>query len=395
MNNTLRWVTESALADAGLNEDESRHAIGLSENDLASLIGVSRISTTPDNKPRHVLNPQARAKHIAALKELRFIDRGDNELFRETMTTSMFAVYFADALSRQFYADYQYDVGTWRDYTHPDTTPDGRDVSRMRMTEPGTLHKRREKQQSAATSIAPNEINYGVDEYSEQFDVSWWTILNDDLGKIRETPTRMINAARRWLDIWVSALYDNATTQAALLALGAVFAGTGRFTAANLAIGLNAMMQRNDVLGNQMNINRVWVVIPKILQIQAADILQDLLSFGGAGGNVLAQFIAGVRVDPYIGFAGINVPWYLFADPSEVPTVTVARLQGWPGPISTMKRSDRQLTAGSVPQPYLMGDFHTGNIEFEVADVIGGWDDAAYVGVTDFRGIYYSSGTTP
>lgn len=395
MNNVLRWVMESALADAGLNEDESRHAVNLNENDLAGLIGVNRVSTTPNGKPRRVLNPQARAKHIMALKELRSIDRGDNELFRETMTTSMFAVYFADALSRQFYADYQYDVGSWRDYTYSDTVPDGRDVSRMRMTEPGTLKKRREKQQSSATYISPTEINYGVDEYSEQFDVSWWTILNDDLGKIRETPTRMINAARRWLDIWVSALYDNATTQAALVALGAVYAGTGRLTAANLAIGLNAMMQRVDVLGNQMNINKVWLVIPKVLQIQAADILKDLLSYGGAGGNVLMEFVAGVRVDPYIGFAGINVPWYLFADPSEVPTVTVARLQGWPGPVSTMKRSDRQLTTGSVPQPYLMGDFHTGNIEFEVADVIGGWDDASYVGVTDFRGIYYSSGTTP
>jgi hypothetical protein len=26
---------------------------------------------------------------------------------------------------------------------------------------------------------------------------------------------------------------------------------------------------------------------------------------------------------------------------------------------------------------------------------VGGWDAATYVGVTDFRGIYYSNGTTP
>ena len=155
------------------------------------------------------------------------------------------------------------------------------------------------------------------------------------------------------------------------------------------------MMQRTDVNGNQMNINRVHVVIPKILQIQAASILQDILAYGGAGGNVLQQFIAGVHVDPYVGFAVPNVPWYLFADPSEVPTVTVARMQGWPGPVVTRKLSDIEILSGSAPQAFRLGDFATGNIEFAVEDIIGGWDDATYAGVTDFRGIYYSSGTTP
>jgi hypothetical protein len=395
MDSVLRFVYDSACGDAGLTEDEARHAVILSENDIAQLMGENRVSTYPNGRPRPITNPVTRARHLQALRELReWRDMGQDE-FRETMTTAQFAVYFADALSRMFYADYQYDVGSWTNYTYPDTAPDFRDVSRMRMSEPGTLYKRREKQQMSATYISPTEINYGVEEYARQFDVSWQTILNDDLGKIRETPARMVSAARRWLDAWVSALYDNATTQAALVVLGAVYAGTGRLTAANLAIGLNAMMQRVDANGNQMNINRVHLVIPKVLQIQAADILQDLLSYGGAGGNVLAQFVAGVHVDPYIGFAGANVPWYLFADPSEVPTVTVARLQGWPGPVSFMKRSNIQMMSGTAPSAFLMGDFATGNIEFGVEDVIGGWDDATYVGVTDFRGIYYSSGTTP
>jgi hypothetical protein len=396
MDSVIRWVYDSACGDAGLNEDETRHAVNLSESDLAQLIGTSRVSTTPRGTPRQVLNPQQRAQHLAALRELReWREIRDSETFLEVMTRGHFANYFADALSRAFYDDYQYDVGSWRDYTYPDTTPDFRDVKRFRMSEPGTLYKRRDKQQLSATSITPTQIQYGVEEYGDQFDVSWQTILNDDLGKIRETPTRMVNAARRWLDEWVSALYDNATTQAALVALGVVYAGTGRLTPANLAIGLNAMMQRVDVNGNQMNINRVWLVIPKVLELQAAQILQDLLQYGGAGGNVLNQFVAGVRVDPYIGFAGANVPWYLFADPSEVPTVTVARLQGWDGPVAFMKRSDIQMVSGTVPQAFLMGSFATGDIEFAVEDIIGGWDDADYVGVTDFRGIYYSSGTTP
>jgi len=313
------------------------------------------------------------------------------------MTTAHFASYFADALSRAFYRDYDYQVGSWRNYTYPDQTPDFRDVARFRMTEPGTLKRRREKAEAKATYISESEVNYGVEEYAEQFDVSWQTIMNDDLGKIRETPVRMSRAARRFEDAWVSNLYDNATTQATLAALGAPWAGTGRLTAANLAIGINAMKVRTDVNGNLMNIPRIRLVIPPVLEIQAATILESLLVAGVATNdkNVLPRFISGVDTDPYITTAGINVPWYLIADPNLIPTIPVARLNGFEQPWVYMKRSDVQMIQGSAPAPFMMGSFATGDIEYAVEDVIGGWDDAAYVGVADFRGIYYSSGTTP
>jgi len=153
-------------------------------------------------------------------------------------------------------------------------------------------------------------------------------------------------------------------------------------------------MQRVDVNGNQMNINRVHLVIPKVLQLQASQILGDRLAFGGPAGNVLNDFIAGVHVDPYIGFTAPDVPWYLFADPNEVPTVTVARMTGWTGPVVTRELSDIEIISGSAPSQFRLGSFATGDIRFGVDDVIGGWDDTDYVGVTDFRGIYYSNGTT-
>jgi len=415
-----RWVKEFALAAYGLDADKRGSLMresgvpGWATQELTE--AQVRAINAFDRLPAVIKQQDAQA--MQAIQESGFLPLFEqairvkfNEAYRagwaktvqqstdkaltETQTTQHFPNYFGDALSRAFYPDYNYDVGSWVNYTYADTAPDFRDVSRFRMSEPGTLYQRREKQQAAATHIAEVEINYGAEAYARQFDVSWQTLMNDDLGKIAETPMRMANAARRWLDEWVSALYDNATTQAALIALGAVYGGTGRLTAANLAIGLNAMMQRTDVSGNQMNINRVHLVVPKILQIQAADILQDVLQYGGAGGNVLGQFVASVQVDPYIGFTVPNVPWYLFADPMEIPTVTVLRMQGWPGPVVSRKLSDIEIISGSAPAAYRLGDFATGNIEFTVQDIIGGWDDATYVGVTDFRGIYYSSGTTP
>lgn len=334
-------------------------------------------------------------RRIEALRELQRNYRNmTGRQFAEAMTTAHFTDYFADALDRAFRSDYMYQRGSWRDYTTPDEVPDFRDVTRFRMSEPGTLYKRREKGEAKATDVGATKQEYGVEEYARQFDISWQTLLNDDLGKLRETPQRMANAAGRFEDEFVSNLYDNATTQAALVALGSVFAGTGRLTAANLAVGINAMMQRTDADGNKISIRRIWLVIPPILQIQANSVLKDVIAVTGQA-NVLADFIAGVRVDPYIATSGADVPWYLVADPSEIPTITVARLRGVPGPFTYMRASNIELISGTAPAQFLMGSFETGDIEYAVEDVIGGWDDSTFVGVTDQRGIYYSSGTTP
>jgi hypothetical protein len=376
MKRITKWLSEFALAQSGFDVEQIDN-VALVESH-AKKTGI--------------------AERLTALKELGYTwDEMSPSKLEEVMTTAHFTYYFGDAISRAFYSDYQYKAGSWRQYTYADTAPDFRDVDRFRMTEPETLVLRREKAEAHATYITDSEISWGVDEFARQFDVSWRTIQNDDLGKIRETPQRMLRAALRFEDEWVSNLYDNAVTQATLVALGAPFAGTGRLTAANLAIGINAMMVRTDAGGNQMNINRIHLVIPPVLRIQARTILESVLMAGVATNdkNVLNDFIAGVHVDPYITTAGINVPWYLFADPSEIPTVTVGRLNGFEAPFVYMKRSDIQMVSGSAPAAFLMGSFGTGDIEFAVEDIIGGDDDASYVGVTDHRGLYYSSGTTP
>ncbi len=390
MQQVMRWIEEYAWATFGLDAKagDVAAAANTEEAKLAELFGA-KVAVGPSEEA---------IKQIVALRALGRNGRNMSQTqFTEAMTTAHFSYYFADAISRAFYADYAYSQGAWNDYTYKDMTPDFRDVDRFRMTEPEGLDLRREKAEPKATYVVESEIHYGVEEYARQFDVSWRVIVNDDLGKIRETPSRMANAARRWLDAWVSALYDNATTQAGLNALGATYAGTGRLTAANLAIGLNAMMQHVDALGNPMNISAVWLVIPKVLEIQASVILQSALMAGTPNNdqNVLPRFIRGVRVDPYIGFTAPNVPWYLVADPSEIPTITVARLSGWPGPVVSQKRSDIQILSGAAPAAFTMGSFATGDIEFMVEDIVGGWDNAIYVGVTDPRGIYWSSGTTP
>ena len=333
---------------------------------------------------------------ITALKEV-FGAPTPTQL-KEAMTTAHFSTYFATVLDREFIKDYETAQGSWKSYTYPDTVPDFRNVERYRMDRYMGLHLRREKAESKAGYLVQSRpFYYHAEEYSTQIDISWRTLLNDDLGKIRQVPQQLAMAAAEFEDSFVSALYDNATTQAGLVALGAAYAGTGRLTAANLAIGINAMMTRTTPEGRPMNIRNISLVIPPLLKLQADTILQSALMAGVATNdkNVLPGYIRAVYTDPYIATAAPNVPWYLFADPALIRGVSVARIQGAPGPITYMMEPNIRILTGSAPAGFDSGSFATGDIEYAVSDFLGGWGDATFVGVTDVRGIYYSSGTTP
>lgn len=348
----------------------------------------------------HEYDPQPQ---IAALKQLFMTpEEIPTVKLQEVMTTANFPLLFATVLSRKLYDQYKLRPSGWKDWVHHDTTPDFRDVDRFRVTRVGTLYQRGEKGEAEATHIDEGMIHYGVSEFARQFDISWRVIVNDDLGFIRQTIAEMVNAAISFEDSFVSALYDNAVTQFWLTALGAGYAGTGRLTGANLAIGINAMRTRADPSGRPMNPPGIWLIIPPELELQTLTILNSTLMPGVATNdvNMVKTFIRGYKVDPYITTAAPNIPWYLVADEStNIYTVTVARLEGWgDAPKMWMRASDRlpmSPTGTLGPADAWMGSFDTKDIEFEVEDIIGGWDNALYVGVTDFRGIYYSNGTTP
>jgi len=334
-------------------------------------------------------------KRVTALKEM-WSARTPSQ-FKEAMTMAQFPTYFGTLLNREFVKAYEVQQGTWKNYTYPDTAPDFRDISRMRMDWYMGLHLRREKAEAKATYAVENEFHYGVDEYAAQFDISWQTLQNDDLGALKQAPQELLKAALAFEDAFVSNLYDNPVALATILATGAPWAGTGVLTAANLAIGINAMLNRTTPVGYPLNLRKLYLVIPPILKLQADVILGSALMAGVATNdkNVLPGYIAGVYTDPYILTAVPVVPWYLFADPSEVAAVRVARLQGAPGPFTYIDESSIKLISGSAPSNFLLGSFATGDIQYAVSDVIGGWDSATLGGITDFRGFYYSNGTTP
>lgn len=314
--------------------------------------------------------------------------------FKEVMTTAHFTDYFSDALSRMFYNDYKIREMSWRKYTYADSAPTFRDVDRFRLSRPGTLYKRREKAEAKATSVDDSVVNYGVEEFARQFDVSWRVILEDDLGKIRQVPQAMARAAVEFENSFVTALFDNAVTQATLIGLGAQFAGTGALSHENLSNAITQMNTRTDPDGYPLSVGGIYLVIPPDLAMTAETILGSTLASGTGDNdvNVIPKFLRGYIVNDQITTTADAKPWYLFADPNAIPTVPVVRLQGYEQPFVYMRASNIDMVMGSAPPAMLMGSYETGDIEYTVEDFIGGWDDDDYVGVVDYRGIYYSTG---
>jgi hypothetical protein len=272
----------------------------------------------------------------------------------------------------------------------------------MRFSEFDTLVKRREKQEPSAGYIYETpHLTIQVEDYAKQIDFSNRILVNDDLGAFNNIGIKMGDSARRFEDFYVSALYDNAITQAQLLALGALYAGTGRLSTANLAVGWNAFAQRVDARGNLLNIVPKFLIIPPVLELTARQILTSaqVAELATNGINPLQNAFT-VKVDPYMAFTSPNIPWYLLADPSDIQTIPVVRMAGRPGPRLFAKAPDKMpmsATGALGTADWRTGSFLTGDIELLVETTIGARNDspAAYVGVADPQGIYYSSGTTP
>jgi len=346
-------------------------------------------------------------KRVAELKEVYpYYDeivsgRASEARLSEALVVGHFPLYFARTLSRVVLDRYQYQKGQWRDYCYMDMAPDYTAVERFSFTEFDAPVLRRDKEEARAGWIAESHLTAAVDDYAKQIDFSRRILKNDDLGAFNQIAQKMGDSVSRFTDWYVSALYDNALTQAALIALGANYAGTGRLTTANLGIAWNAFVSRVDGRGNPLNIIPTYLVIPPILELTANQILtSERIAELATNGNNPMRGRLQVKLDPYIATAAPNVPWYLMADPSSVPTVGVVRMQGMTEDFRLYAKAPDKMpmsVSGSLgAADWRDGSYLTGDIELEVETTIGCRNDAAatLVGVYDAQSMYYSSGTT-
>ena len=316
-------------------------------------------------------------------------------LLKEALTTSDFPYLFGDVLDRQVLAQYKATESTWKKYIKTSTVPRVfPQIGGYRFAVTGgdqRLAEVAEKGEYLASDRNETKYTLYVKKYGRQFDISLETMINDDLGALKNTPMLFAKAALRteqYLAINQYAsdtgthaagnLYDDATA-------GEINGSVNLLTIAHLEEGLEAMASWTDAGGSPIMNRAKYLVVPPALEMTARQILtsatKQWMELGGAGGplpypttNVVAQMGLELIVEPWLPICDDNTDgdtsWYLFADPNDIAALEAGFLRGHERPEICMKASDKVTIGGGAIGP-MSGDFATDNIFYRVRHFFG------------------------
>lgn len=321
-------------------------------------------------------------------------------LIREALTTSDFPLLFGDVLDRQILAGYKAVDPVWKKIVRMGT------VNRLFPHVGGkrfAIHGGNavlplvgEKGEYLARN--KEEVKYDVYCYKRgaQFDISWETLLADDLGALKDTPEVFAWAAintDHWLatstyagDLGTHALGNLYASVASGGPANEVNSGILPLTIRNLEATVALMnMFRDRSLTIPIKNRPKYLVVPPALEFTARQILTSAVKMWvespGAGEtarpfpmtNVIPQMGLELIIDPWLPIVDTDYgdySWYLFAAPNDIAAIEFDRLKGHERPEICMKASDK-VTLGGGPIGPLDGDFGTDNVLYRVRLCVG------------------------
>ncbi len=320
-------------------------------------------------------------------------------LIREALTTSDFPYLFGDVLDRQVLASYKAVDPVWKAIVKMSTVRDFNPAYRFAITGGDQyLARVAEKGEYLASDREEARYSLSVLKYGRQFDISWETLINDDLGALKDTPSRFAMAAVRTehrlaTDIYAGDYDAVSHANAGLLYSDGVAAELNAvddlLTIANLETGVQAMAAFLDAAGEPIMNRAKYLVVPPALELTAMQILNsatkqwvEYVTRAAASAatlypmpttNVIAQYGLTLIIDPYLPIMDTtygDTAWYLFADPRDIAAIEVAHLAGHERPEICMKASDKVTIGGGAINP-MAGDFATDNVFYRVRHVFG------------------------
>jgi hypothetical protein len=316
---------------------------------------------------------------------------------KEAVTTSDFPLLFGGILDRELMARYALVVPDWRSYIKVGKCKDfrQREIHKVQGNE-NLLPEVAEKGEYLVAPMSDAHYHIQVKKRGRQFDISFESHINDDLGAFDDMPQRFANAA-----IYTEAYV--ATNQIAVAAgpnpllFGAPITdvdgglitnqGTAAMTIANLEATIGLMAAQLDIQGKPLSIRGIHVVVPPALELTTRAVITSTVKqwteVGAGGGvpmpvaNVLAMPEQGLKLHvnpllPVIDTSGNrNGTWYVFAELTEGAAIELDFLTGHETPEICMKASNKVSIGGGSIDP-LEGDFESDNTYYRVRHILGG-----------------------
>jgi hypothetical protein len=226
---------------------------------------------------------------------------------------------------------------------------------------------------------------FSVRKYGRRLDLSWETLVNDDLDAFSRSPERLARAARRSESKFVTQLYADANGPHASL----YSVGNANIVTANPVLSIAGLQTAYTVLSRQRDednepilIEMVTLVVAPALEVTARNILNavsiEMRDQGGSDTQRLSSVNwmkskVNLVVDPYLPIVSStahgDTSWYLFADPnSGRAALEFGKLRGYEDPaLYERVPNARRVGGGDV-----MESFDDDSVAYRVRHVFGG-----------------------
>lgn len=333
-------------------------------------------------------HPDYERRLVEAWTFIRNVEAGKRPLWqlREALSTSDFPELFGDVLQRQLLDRYAEWPARWPNIARRSTVPDFRSVKRFAVDgAEAVLSEVAELDEYNQASVSESYDSLSVTKYGRRIDLSWESMVNDDLGAFRDLPDRLARGARRTEDRKVVEQYvDSTGPHASLYTSGNsnIVTDNPVLSTEGLQTAFQVLASQTDEDGEPIMIEAIELVVPPALEVTAQNILNaqiiDVTNQGGTSSQTVraANWMAGrvrLTVEPYIpqvaSSSGGATSWFLFASPtSGRPALEAAFLTGNERP-SLWRKLPNATPVGGGGDP--QEDFATDSLAWRVRHVFG------------------------
>lgn len=305
---------------------------------------------------------------------------------REALSTSDFPILLGDILDRQLLANYAEYPTDYLSYVRQSTVPTFNSVKRYAVDGmEGQLEEVDELSEYPEGTVSESADSLAVRKYGRRVDLSWETLVNDDLDAFRTLPERLARGARRTEAKFITSLFvDSSGPHASLYDSSNTVSGNPALGVTSLAAALQMFSTLVDEDGEPIFFEVLELVVPPALEVTANNIVNALqIEMTDQGGTSAQKLIAknwlqnrlNVVVNPYIPIIATtngNTSWFLFGsqrDAGTRPALEFAHLRGHEEPALYEKAPDSRRVGGSGES---MESFDTDSRSWKVRHVMGG-----------------------
>lgn len=328
--------------------------------------------------------------------------------FQEALSSDDFRAAAFEILDREMMERYADLPQTWSDYCRRTTV---RDFKKKRLVDlmggRAALDAVPELTEYPERGVSKALYYMTVGKYGGRFQISWESIVNDELGEIQNMPEDLAAAARDTESRLAAGLltdgngpndayfgatawgrtYAQATDTWSGGSSNLITTGAG-FSATNPPLTLDALTDALTVIGSRRDpenrpimVKGYILVVPPALEVIANNIINALQIRVTVGGQqtIVNNWMAGkvrVVVEPWLPVldqsANQAKTWYVLPDPkASRPALFLAFLGGHETPDLRVK-ADAGNSIGGGALPAEEGSFDVDDIQYRVRHVVGG-----------------------